>query len=338
MSICVMADVAGTELTAADIEFLNQPEIAGVILFSRNYQNPTQLKSLCSQLKSIRSELLIAVDQEGGRVQRFREGFLRLPAMSVLGDLYRSDTKKAGEKSHALGWLMAHELIQCGVDISFAPVLDVDFGHSSVIGDRAFASDPQQVTILTRAFIEGMNQAGMQATAKHFPGHGYVTGDSHKALPVDGRSLSELEEFDLQPFKQLIDEHKLAAVMPAHVIYSQVDYKHTAGFSKHWLQTILRHQLGFEGVIFSDDLSMQGAVASGSPAVRALKAKQAGCNVLLICNQRGSAQEIVDTVRAAEWPLMSLQSMRACPAPQDEVGILYPAYHQQVQDLLGSGA
>lgn len=310
MSVCVMADIAGIELSPEDKQFIQQPEIAGLILFSRNYQNPQQLKALCAEIKSLRDDLIIAVDQEGGRVQRFRDGFVRLPPMLILGGLYQQDSELALQQSETLGWMMAAELIHHGIDISFAPVLDVDYQRSQVIGDRSFASDPKAVTELTHAFITGMNHAGMVATAKHFPGHGYVEADSHLELPTDRRCKADLIE-DMQPFTDLIKQCKLAAMMPAHVVFSAVDENNTAGFSATWLQDILITQLGFDGLIFSDDLSMEGAAASGAPAVRAEKAKQAGCNVLLICNNRTAAQEIVDTVRDQQWDLISLDKMRA---------------------------
>lgn len=311
MSICVVADIEGLELTSEDERFLMQPEISGLILFSRNYSNPTQLKSLCASIKALRSDLIISVDQEGGRVQRFREGFLRLPAMRRLGESYAINKETALQQSYSLGWLMAAELIHHGVDISFAPVLDLDFGRSGVIGDRAFASAPDDVYLLAKAFIGGMKSAGMLATAKHFPGHGHVQADSHKELPTDPRTFVELSKQDLVPFKKLIQEGMLSAIMPAHIVYPDVDSDFTAGFSSTWLQDILRQQLGFDGLIYSDDLSMEGAAASGAPAIRAQKAKEAGCNVLLICNNRQAAQEIVDTVRSQQWSLLSLESMKA---------------------------
>lgn len=311
MSVCVMGDIAGTTLTEEDITFLLQPEIAGIILFSRNYESPEQLRDLCASVKKVREDLLIAVDQEGGRVQRFRNGFLRLPAMAALGQIHSDSAEQSLSKAESLGWLMAAELIHYGVDISFAPVLDLSYREEGVIGDRAFSESPEAVTELTRAFVNGMSAAGMQATAKHFPGHGYVTGDSHHELPVDDRPLSEIENKDLIPFRSLISEEKLSAVMPAHIVYSAVDNSSTAGFSSWWLQEYLRKALGFGGLIYSDDLSMEGAAASGSPAVRAEKAKNAGCNVLLICNNREAAQEITDAVRSNGWSLISLADMKA---------------------------
>lgn len=311
MSICVMADIEGLSLTSEDKVFLSQPEIAGIILFSRNYSDPAQLKLLCAEIKALRNDLIISVDQEGGRVQRFRDGFLRLPAMRVLGESYKENKNLALEQSLSLGWLMAAELIYHGIDISFAPVLDLDFQQSSVIGDRAFAQKAEDVLALSDAFIKGMSTAGMSATAKHFPGHGFVKADSHLELPRDDRVYSEIERQDLVPFKALINDKKLAAIMPAHVVYGDVDAEKTAGFSSKWLQDILRKQLGFDGLIYSDDLSMEGAAASGRPSIRAEKAKKAGCNVLLICNNREAAQEIVDTVRGNHWSLINLQSMQA---------------------------
>lgn len=335
MSICVMADIAGIELTSADEQFLLQPEISGLILFSRNYKNPQQLKTLCRKIKLLRADLIISVDQEGGRVQRFREGFLLLPAMRRLGESYALNATSAIQQSYSLGWLMAAELIHHGIDISFAPVLDLDFGRSGVIGDRAFAADPDDVYQLSKAFINGMKKAGMSATAKHFPGHGFVAADSHKELPTDSRTLEDLKQQDLIPFKQLIDDGLLSAIMPAHVVYSEIDTEFTAGFSAIWLQKILREELGFQGLIYSDDLSMEGAAASGPPSVRAEKAKAAGCNVLLICNHREAAQEIVDTVRAKQWPLLSLENMKAESSIEDD---LYSSAqwleHSRIADIL----
>lgn len=318
MSICVMADIAGLTLSADDKVFLNQPEIAGLILFGRNYKDPKQLKLLCRSIKTLRPDLIISVDQEGGRVQRFRQGFLRLPAMAKLGESYQNDVELGLKQAYSLGWLMAAELIHHGVDISFAPVLDLNYLRSKVIGDRAFSASPAVVYKLADQFILGMRSAGMSVTAKHFPGHGYVAGDSHLELPTDNRDAREIFDKDLEPFKRLISEDKLNAIMPAHVIYPSIDAESTAGFSSIWLQQILRDQFGFNGLIYSDDLSMEGAAVSGSPSVRAEKAKAAGCNVLLICNDREAAQEIVATVREKQWPLRRLESMKAKPlAPTD---------------------
>lgn len=334
-----MADIAGLVLTPEDEVFLLQPEISGLILFSRNYENPQQLSDLCASIHALRSDLVISVDQEGGRVQRFKKGFLRLPSMSKLGEQYSLNPELALNQSKALGWLMAAELIEYGVDISFAPVLDIDYSRSSVIGDRAFSNTSDSVYQLANQFIAGMNEAGMSATAKHFPGHGYVEADSHLELPTDQRSKVEIFEHDILPFQRLINEKKLSAVMPAHVIYPAIDGDFTAGFSVQWLQDILRQQLGFTGLIYSDDLSMEGAAASGSPSMRAEKAKAAGCNVLLICNHRDAAQEIVNTVRERQWPILNLQTMKAKSKYKSDTISLYESKQwsealAQVQSLL----
>lgn len=314
-----MADIAGLVLTKEDEVFLIQPEISGLILFSRNYDSPQQLLALCKSIKALRSDLIISVDQEGGRVQRFKNGFLRLPAMARLGESYQHSPALACSQSYSLGWLMATELIHYGVDISFAPVLDLDYGRSSVIGDRAFAATPEAVYQLSKHFIDGMAVAGMCATAKHFPGHGHVKADSHLELPMDCRERTTIFEHDLLPFQRLIKLNKLSAVMPAHVIYPSIDSEFTAGFSKIWLQDVLRSQMGFDGLIYSDDLSMEGAAASGPPAIRAEKAKAAGCNVLLICNHRDAAQEIINTVKQKKWDILKLDGMKAKPMINGDV-------------------
>ena len=305
-----MLDVAGLRLEPEDNELLSHPLVGGLILFSRNYQSPAQLTALVADIRSIRPEIIIAVDQEGGRVQRFREGFTRLPAMDELGRLYQSDPQSALVLAEDIGWLMAQELIQFDIDISFAPVLDLNRGVSRVIGDRAFSVDIPVLIALATAFIAGMNQAGMVATGKHFPGHGGVAADSHVAIPVDDRSLQSLRSEDMQPFVEL--SRQLAAVMPAHVIYSAVD-ESPAGFSAFWLQQVLRSQLGFEGVIFSDDLSMEGASVAGGYAGRAQAALAAGCDMVLVCNNRPAALEVLDFLEKTE-PAVSprLKTMRHC--------------------------
>jgi beta-N-acetylhexosaminidase len=309
MSVTVMADILGTSLSIEDIEFILQPELSGLILFSRNYESKKQLIQLVDTILSVRPDFLLTVDQEGGRVQRFREGFLRLPAMLVLENQYLKDSEQALLQANSLGWLMASELIECRVDLSFAPVLDINYNNSSVIGDRSFSSNSERVLALSRAFIQGMNKAGMSSCAKHFPGHGYVQEDSHLELPVDNRTIDEMTS-DIYPFKELMSESLIQSVMPAHVLYSKSDENHTAGFSTFWLQTILRKKLGFNGVIFSDDLSMFGAATVGKFESRAQCAYNAGCNVLLACNDREGAQEVIDTVRANAWPLMNLLSLK----------------------------
>ncbi|KAA0875307.1 beta-N-acetylhexosaminidase [Nitrincola tapanii] len=286
----LMLDLLSTELSEEEARLLQSPEVGGLILFSRNYRDPEQLRALMASIRALRPDLLVAVDQEGGRVQRFREGFTRLPAMSVLGQLYQQDVALAEKSAHELGWLMASELRAFDIDISFAPVLDLDWQQSEVIGNRAFAALPEQVTALAGAFMRGMHEAGMAATGKHFPGHGWVEADSHLELPQDHRSAAELNT-DMQPFAQLITQG-LDAIMPAHVVYTQLDSQ-PAGFSSYWLQEVLRQRLGFNGVIFSDDLTMEGASLAGSYPERCQQALQAGCDMVLVCNQRQPALEVL---------------------------------------------
>lgn len=297
----LMLDLEGPSLTEDEKQLIARPHVGGIILFSRNFQSVEQVRALVREIRAIRPELIIAVDQEGGRVQRFREGFVKLPPMKVFGDLHAVNPDEARQRSYQCGWLMASEVLAVGVDISFAPILDVDCGISQVIGDRAFHSDPQVAVKLLREFIRGMHDAGMAATGKHFPGHGSVAADSHVALPVDERSWAEIEALDLQPFSALARE--LQGIMPAHVIYSRVDSL-PAGFSPFWLQDILRERLGFDGVIFSDDLSMEGAVATGSFSDRANAALDAGCDMVLVCNHRVGALEVLDALeRRGQFPL-----------------------------------
>ncbi len=292
-----MLDIAGTWLTAEDRQLLRQPEVGGLILFARNIENPRQVQELCRAIRAVRPDILLAVDQEGGRVQRLRRDFVRLPAMREFAS--RADAPKLTE---ICGWVMATEVLAVGLDFSFAPVLDLDHQRSAVVGSRAFEGDPQRATELAGAFIKGMHSAGMAATGKHFPGHGWAEADSHVAIPVDERGLEALRQRDLIPFRRLAGE--LDAVMPAHVIYPQVDDK-PAGFSQRWLQDILRKELGFQGVIFSDDLSMAGAHVAGDAASRIEAALAAGCDMGLVCNDRG----------AAELALSALQRLGTQPSP-----------------------
>ncbi|MBE0625008.1 MAG: beta-N-acetylhexosaminidase [Burkholderiales bacterium] len=288
----VMLDLAGVELSAAEREMLRHPLVGGVILFSRNYRTPQQLCELTAAIRSLRRpELLIAVDHEGGRVQRFQEGFSRIPPMRRLGLAWDRDRAAACRAAGDIAYVLASELLACGVDFSFAPVLDVDFGASGVIGDRALHSEPAAIAQLSAALIAGLREAGMASVGKHFPGHGHVRADSHLAVPVDERSFAEIESADLVPYKELIG-HGLTAVMPAHVIYPEVD-AHPAGFSAKWLRQILRGQLGFEGMIFSDDLSMEGASVAGGVVERAHAALDAGCDMVLLCNAPGAVAALL---------------------------------------------
>lgn len=290
-----MLDVAGLALDALDCERLRHPSVGAVILFARNYQNKTQVAALISEIKSLRTPaLIIAVDQEGGRVQRFQEGFTRLPAAAELGALWQHDKQTAPMRAFESAYTMASELIQVGVDFSFAPVFDVTSADSEVIGDRCFHPDPVAATELLGAYIDGMHSAGMVAIAKHFPGHGGVSGDSHHCLPEDNRTLDELRAHDLVPYRALIDE--IQGVMSAHVLFNQCATD-IPTYSEFWLQTVLRDELGFNGVVFSDDLTMQGATdqqsAQGSIVVSAQQAMYAGCDMILVCNKPELADELL---------------------------------------------
>ncbi|MCX7097141.1 MAG: beta-N-acetylhexosaminidase [Methylococcales bacterium] len=299
----VMLDVEGLSLAAHEHDKLKHPNTGAVILFARNYQSPEQVADLIASIRAVRQgDILIAVDQEGGRVQRFREGFTRLPPAAFYA--------QNPELAESAGWLMAAELLAVGVDFSFAPVLDVDCGISQVIGDRSFATDANLATQLASAFRKGMNAAGMAATGKHFPGHGAVALDSHLALPVDGRDLDSLWQKDLLPFKQLIAEG-LEGIMPAHVVFSKID-PNPAGFSAFWIQQILRKELKFNGVVFSDDLSMEGAASVGGFPERARQAQDAGCDMLLVCNNPHAAEQVLEALPITQDPIREqrLQRMR----------------------------
>lgn len=280
----LMLDIAGTTLTQEDIELLSAPQVGGVILFGRNIESPAQVRALTDHMRQVRPDILIAVDQEGGRVQRLRQGFTLLPAMGKFGELYTSDPQHALELAEKCGWLMAIEVLAGGIDFSFAPVLDLN-DISDVIGDRSFAQNIQDIIPLASAFLKGMKRAGMASTGKHFPGHGSVKADSHIAAAIDTRPYAEIQQKDMQTFIQL--QPQLDALMPAHVIYSQVD-PNPAGFSEFWIQKVLRQELGFDGVLFSDDLSMQAACVAGGADARIQAALKAGCDMGLVCNDRAA--------------------------------------------------
>ncbi len=353
----LIIDVAGTTLTAADRRRLAHPLVSGIILFARNWQNRVQLLELTAAIKAVRGDLLICVDHEGGRVQRFRtDGFTPLPPMRAFGDMWMRDGKappgtgalRATNAATAAGYVLASELRACGVDFSFTPVLDLDWGPSGVIGDRAFHRDPRVVALLAKSLMHGLLQAGMGNCGKHFPGHGHVAADSHTDVPVDRRSLKAILADDAAPYGWL--GSSLVGVMPAHVIYPKVDSR-PAGFSAHWLQNILRAQLGFDGAIFSDDLSMQGARQLGGKPVTypaaAVAALQAGCDLVLLCNQsvgEGRAvDELLDGLAAAQaagqWQTSPDSEARRLallpqtpPLPWDEL-MLQPAYMRALELL-----
>lgn len=280
----VMVGVAGLALTDDERRALCHPQVGGVILFRRNYRSRAQLTALCTELRTLRDPaLLIAVDHEGGRVQRFLDGFTRLPPMRALGDIWRRDADEARNMAETVGYVLAAELRACGIDLSFTPVLDLDWGRCAVIGDRSFAADPSVVAELALSLQRGLKRGGMASCGKHFPGHGWVTGDSHHVMPVDDRTMADIECADLQPFVRLAHAG-MAAVMPAHVVYPAVDDR-PAGFSRVWLQDVLRGRLDFDGVIFSDDLCMEGAAQAGGIVERARASFDAGCDMALVCNR-----------------------------------------------------
>jgi len=289
----IMLDVLGTSLTAEDKELLQHPLVGGVILFTRNYESPEQIAQLTADVRrAANKELIIAVDHEGGRVQRFRDGFSLIPAMGKIWNFADQNITTAQELAKQSAILMALEVQAVGIDISFAPILDID-DISAVIGDRAFHKNPEIVCQLASAFVDGLHLVGMKATGKHFPGHGSVQADSHIALPIDPRPSAEIFSLDMLPFKTLINSNKVDALMPAHVIFPEVDSE-AVGFSPYWLKDILRNKLGFNGVIFSDDLSMEGAACVGGYVERAEAAQQAGCDMLLLCNNRESCIDVID--------------------------------------------
>ena len=302
----LIIDIEGTSLSKLDRQRLQHPLVGGLVLFARNWQDRAQLSALCRSIKQLRADLLICVDHEGGRVQRFKtDGFTHLPAMRALGEMWLQDGQggqgsgamRATNATTACGYVLGAELRACGVDLSFTPVLDLDFGASSVIGDRAFGRDPRMVSLLAKSLMHGLLQSGMANCGKHFPGHGFVRADSHTDLPVDRRSLKAILAEDAAPYGWL--NTTLSSVMPAHVVYTKVDAR-PAGFSQRWLGDILRGQLGFGGAVFSDDLSMAGArVLDGEPvshAQAAVAALNAGCDLVLLCNQSSDGGAVLDAL------------------------------------------
>lgn len=303
-----MIDLHGLEMTAEEKEMIHHPLVGGVILFSRNYDSVEQVSALIENIQANRhARLVVAVDHEGGAVQRFRHEFTRLPACAELGKLHDQDTEAALDLSYDLGWVMASELRTVGVDLSFAPILDLG-GISRVINDRAFHKNPDVIARLAYAYRRGMHDAGMSAVGKHFPGHGSIAEDSHHEIPVDERSFEEIEEHDLIPFKKMIN-NGLEAIMPAHVIYPQVD-KLPAGFSAFWLQEVLRKKMNFQGTIFSDDMSMAGAAIGGDFVERTRAALGAGCDMVLICNDQDGAVQVLDHLGEYNKPVSQARLIR----------------------------
>jgi len=329
----VMADISGLELTQEEKERLCHPTVGAVILFSRNYNTPVQLQTLTAEIHDLRNPpLLIAVDHEGGRVQRFRQGFTHLPAMRRYGELFDNDPAQALQQCSTAGWLMASELLENGVDFSFAPIADLESGVSDVIGDRAFHSKPGIAAELALSFMLGMRKAGMAATAKHYPGHGSVQGDSHHMIPVDERPFDQLSENDLVPFRVMIASG-VEGIMTAHVIYPRMD-EQPPTFSKYWLQQVLRDDLGYRGLIFSDDLSMAGAKVAGGPYARAKAAMDAGCDMILVCNDTTALDEVIDGLSSEPLALPGTRLDAIAPKIQMARDLRQSAEWQQAVDTI----
>lgn len=305
----VMLDIEGTGLTQEDRERLTHPKAGGVIFFARNYESPQQMEALVKEIHGLRRPRLItAVDQEGGRVQRFRNGLTSLPPMRRLGEIHDENPSRAKRLADLCGWLLATELRAMDVDVSFAPVLDMDHGVSEVIGDRAFHADPEVIALLAHHFVNGMKSAGMASVGKHFPGHGGVEEDSHHELPKDMRTLDELEAGDLIPFRKMI-YYDLPGIMTSHVLFPKIDAKPVT-YSSVWLKDILRKKLGFQGVIFSDDLTMEAAKGAGDMADRANLALEAGCDMVLVCNNPKAAEEALEGIKPLTDPASHLRLIR----------------------------
>ena len=304
-----MLDVEGVALTPADRELLREPAVGGVILFTRNYESPAQIADLVAEIRALRSPpLLIAVDHEGGRVQRFREGFSAIPPMRLIGREYIRDTAAGLELARQIAWLIGSELRAAGIDLCFAPCVDLDWGVSEIIGDRSFHANPDAVSDLAGAFCRGLRAAGMAAVAKHFPGHGAVVADSHLKLPVDRREYGVLLD-DMRPYERLTGNGLIAGVMLAHIVYREVD-ELPAGFSSYWIERELRSRVGFGGAIFCDDLSMQATAAYGTMPQRANRALQAGCDMILVCNDRNAARKAVAALNDYSNPLSLVRLAR----------------------------
>jgi beta-N-acetylhexosaminidase len=304
-----MLDVEGLALTPADRELLREPAVGGVILFSRNYESPVQIADLVAEIRALRSPpLLVAVDHEGGRVQRFREGFSAIPPMRQIGREYRRDNAAGLALARETGWLIGAELRAASIDLCFAPCVDLDWGVSEIIGDRAFHSKPDAVSDLAAEFCRGLRSVGMAAVAKHFPGHGAVVADSHLKLPIDRREYSILLD-DMRPYERLNANGLIAGVMLAHIVYREMD-EMPAGFSSYWIDNELRRRVGFGGAVFCDDLSMKATEAYGSMPERARRALAAGCDMVLVCNDRNAARQAVDALKDYSNPLSLVRLAR----------------------------
>ncbi|MEM7432816.1 MAG: beta-N-acetylhexosaminidase [Pseudomonadota bacterium] len=305
----VMLDIDGVALSPADRDLLREPAVGGVILFSRNYESPAQITDLVAEIRALRTPpLVIAVDHEGGRVQRFRDGFSTIPPMRALGKEYARDPDAGLDLARQTGWLIASELRAANIDLCFAPCVDLDWGVSEIIGDRSFDSSPATVMELASAFCRGLRSAGMAAVAKHFPGHGAVVADSHLKLPVDRREYSQLLD-DMRPYERLTNTGAIAGVMLAHIVYREID-DWPAGFSRHWIETELRGRIGFGGAVFCDDLSMKATDAYGTMAERAKRALGAGCDMILVCNDRHAAEQAVNALNDYSNPLSLVRLAR----------------------------
>ena len=332
----LMVDVAGHVLTASEKKRLQHPLVGGVILFTRNFESRAQLVALTRSIHQLRTpRLLIAVDHEGGRVQRFRsDGFTRLPTMRSLGEYWMQAPLQAMRMASDVGYVLGAELRACDVDLSFTPVLDLDYGVSSVIGDRAFHRDPRVVAMLARALAQGLSFAGMASCGKHFPGHGAVSADSHHAIPRDQRSLKRILEEDAAPYQWLGDQ-VISSVMPAHVIYSKVD-KNPAGFSEKWIKEILRTKLQYDGVVFSDDLTMEGASVAGDILARAQAALKAGCDMALVCNRPDLADDLLRRLSHRSDPASVSRIARLMPtttAPDWQSLLQQAAYRRALESV-----
>lgn len=330
----LMLDLAGTTLTKEEANILVEPLVGGLILFTRNFESREQVCRLVADIRTCRKDLLISVDQEGGRVQRFRDGFVRLPPLQRIGELAAQNVTEAEDIAASFGWLMATDILSTGIDFSFAPVLDLDRDHCAVISDRSFSADPDECIALAAAYMSGMHEAGMAATAKHFPGHGGVRGDSHHELPIDSRTMSELIERDLRPFAELVDIYE--GVMPGHLLFPEID-PDPVGFSSYWLQDVLRQKLKFDGVIFSDDLSMEGAASGGSYAARAELAFAAGCDMVLVCNNPSGAREVLDWMKkhsvSENSRVHTMQARRSWTRDQMLADVKYEKAHHYLDQI-----